>query len=589
MGDLLYLVQSMSFNFKRLYFLNLDHIPKYSNDQKRIQRLKIINYFFVLSVPVVIVNDLVLAITGKQAYTFEKYPALIFWLICLLALYFTRKRIFLPSKLIVVFVPLLFISTYALTDYIIGEHFLWQPIMLLGISVIPFLVFDVKKERNWLIIAFLSFFFYTIFHDDIMLFGADEGFTRVYNRLNTTPFVYNSVRIIIFIFLTVIMYYSVRINDRQQEIYEEINTSLLKTSDEVKSLNAELNAQRNAINNSASLIIADEDEKIVYANDIYLSISGFAHEEMIGTTLPELLEGGRESSLYNQISEKLKERKVWRGEIRFQSKKEQYFWMETAVSTIEDNENNPKGFLIIMFNISKLKEDEERLERLNHEKDRILYAVAHDLKNPLLNFKTLLEMLTSGKVKRWDVEEIYRLMARDCDHSTNLIAELLEIGRLEDNDYVLIKKPTNLNEFLHNSIDRFKKQAESKSIEVVLSFDKDIKIVNINEKEFVRVIYNLISNAIKFTPTDGQISISTKLVDDRITIKIADTGVGISKELLPIIFDKFSKASRSGVEGERSTGLGMWIVRHIVSLHGGEITVESVEKQGTTFTISLPR
>lgn len=574
---------------RKVYFLNLDQIPKYSNDQKRIQRLKIINFFLVYSVPIVIINDIVLAITGEQAYTFEKYPALFFWLICLLALYFTKRRKFLASKLIVIFVPLLFISTYAITDYIIGEHFLWQPIMLLGLSIVPFLVLDFKKERIWLILAFISFFVYMIFHDDIMLLGADEGFARVYNRLNTTPFIYNTVRILFFIFLTVIVFYSVRINDQQQVIYEEINASLLKTSEELEKTNSELKAQRNAINNSASLVIADDKEKIVYANKNYQLISGFSHKEMTGKDLADFLIDPQKSQVYEEISARLKAGEVWRGELMLGKKDDGYFWMEAAVSTIENTENKPTGFLAVMFNISKLKEDEARLERLNHEKDRILYAVAHDLKNPLLNFKALLEMLSSGKIKQADVAEIYRLMTKDCEHSTNLIAELLEIGRLEDNNYVLVREPTDINAFLGKSIDRFKKQADAKKIKVKKFFDKDLKTIKINEKEFVRVIYNLISNAIKFTPSGGEISIKTGLIrEKRVLIQISDTGVGISQNLLPIIFDKFSKASRAGVEGEKSTGLGMWIVRHIVSLHGGEISVESREKEGTTFTIFLP-
>jgi two-component system sensor histidine kinase VicK len=98
------------------------------------------------------------------------------------------------------------------------------------------------------------------------------------------------------------------------------------------------------------------------------------------------------------------------------------------------------------------------------------------------------------------------------------------------------------------------------------------------------------SNAFKFTSDGGEVNVSTRnLEKDKVSIEIADTGVGISQELLPIIFDKFSKAGRKGINGEKSTGLGMWIAKHIVKLHEGKISVTSKEYEGTTFTIHLPK
>ena len=121
------------------------------------------------------------------------------------------------------------------------------------------------------------------------------------------------------------------------------------------------------------------------------------------------------------------------------------------------------------------------------------------------------------------------------------------------------------------------------------SFDDKMKPVEINEKEFVHVTHNLISNALKFTPHGGEIKVKTQLINgSRVLIEISDNGMGISQTLLPGVFDKFSKAGRKGLDGEKSTGLGMWIVKHIVKLHGGEITVKSEERKGTTFSILIP-
>jgi PAS domain S-box-containing protein len=422
-----------------------------------------------------------------------------------------------------------------------------------------------------------------------MLAGTDDHYRLIFKDINTTPFIYYAVRIIIFLFLNFIIYYSIRLNEHQQLFNERINKSLLNTGNHLEAVNAELQAQRNAINNSASLIITDELEQIITANNNFLAISGYALDELKGKTPVFLLSEFYDEVYIKNITKTIESGNIWRGELKNRRKDGSHFWMQTAISTIYDSNKKQKGYLSMMFDITKLKSDEERLEKINYEKDRILYAVAHDLKNPLINFKTLLDMIKSGSVEEEEEQEIFRILGQDCDHSIDLIAELLEIGRLEDENFVLTKDTVELNSFLDQSLRQHEQAALKKDIKLIKAFDKNIGTIKINEKEFIRVIHNLISNATKFTPSGGNIKIETKHVtDNEISIEISDSGIGISKELLPIIFDKFSKAGRRGVNGEKSTGLGMWIVKHIVGLHGGEISVMSRENKGTTFTIILP-
>lgn len=579
-------------SFRDLHFFNINKLPKYSIQEKRIQRLLIIVHFFVFSVPIIIISDTYLALAGKQDYTSEKYPVIVFWISCLVAFWCTKNGKYLIAKLIVIFGPLIFISSYSAMGQIIGEHFLWQPILLIGLSIIPYLILDYQTEKVWIIIAFLSFLLYNLFHDQILLAGAGESYSKVFTRLNTTPFIYHTVRMLIFLFLSGIIYYSVRFNDKQQLIAEEMNESLVKARNYLEEVNAELQAHRKAIDTSASLVITDSQQRIDAANDDFLTSTGYGMVELNGQFFPEILYNKEEQDYFPAILKTIKTGKVWRGELRVRQKEGQFVWMNTAISVIEGPDEKQKRFLYLMFNITPLKDHEERLEKLNHEKDRILYAVAHDLKNPLLNLKALVNLLQSGAMREKEIQEIFRLMTKECDHSTNLIAELLEIGRLEDNNFVMTKSPTILHQFIEKSLTQFEQTAAKKKISFKTLFDPAINTIDINEMEFTRVAYNLISNAIKFTPDGGEILLATKYVDKDnnryVSIEITDNGVGISMDLLPIIFDKFSKASRAGVSGEKSTGLGMWIVKHIVELHGGEITVNSHENSGTTFTILLP-
>ncbi len=575
-----------------LYLFNLEKLPKYNNQEKRLQRLLAIIYCFVFSIPIVILSDTYLAITGKQDYTFEKYPVIIFWTLNLLALWSVKNGRYLIGKLIVIFVPLIFISSYSAMNQIIGEHFLWQPILLIGLSIIPYLILDYKTEKGWIIAAFISFLLYNIFHDQILKAGSDVDYIKAYNELNTTPFIYYTVRLLIFFFLSGIIYYAIRFNDRQQLIAEEMNDSLVKTGKYLEEVNAELYAHRKAIDTSSSLVITNNKHCIESANDDFLTLTGYDSIELNGRYLPDIFFDDEERGFFSSILPEIEANKIWRGELKIRQKGRKWIWMNTAISTISGPDERQKRFLFLMFNITPLKDHEEQLEKLNHEKDRILYAVAHDLKNPLLNLKALVNLLQSGAIRENEVNEVFRLMTKECDHSTNLMAELLEIGRLEDNRFVMAKSPTILKQFLEKALLQFEKTASKKKITFKTSFDPDINTVDINEMEFTRVAYNLLSNALKFTPEGGEVRLVTRYVEktnDRyVSIEISDTGVGISMDLLPIIFDKFSKASRAGIGGEESTGLGMWIVKHIVELHGGEINVSSRENTGTTFTILLP-
>ncbi len=124
---------------------------------------------------------------------------------------------------------------------------------------------------------------------------------------------------------------------------------------------------------------------------------------------------------------------------------------------------------------------------------------------------------------------------------------------------------------------------------VVLISDVKAVYAMINHEKFPRVIDNLVSNALKFSKENDKVEIHLNRIKDRVIIKIVDHGLGIPKEMLPKIFDRFSGAGRTGLKGEQSTGIGLSIVKQIVESHNGKIYVQSVEGKGSMFTIELPQ
>jgi len=176
---------------------------------------------------------------------------------------------------------------------------------------------------------------------------------------------------------------------------------------------------------------------------------------------------------------------------------------------------------------------------------------------------------------------------RSCEIANKLIADLLEITRLENENFILEVAPTNLQKLLQRVLHNYQLLSQEKKIEVSVNVPSPC-IVNVNEHQIERVLGNLLSNAIKFSYENSAVDISVQLLEKEVEISISDKGIGMNELTRQRLFDKFTTVGRRGTKGEKSTGLGMAIVKQIVLLHRGKIQVKSQEGQGSTFLITLP-
>ena len=233
----------------------------------------------------------------------------------------------------------------------------------------------------------------------------------------------------------------------------------------------------------------------------------------------------------------------------------------------------------------------KRLQKMNVSKDRLMSTIAHDLRNPINGIQGMVQLVRDDLKEHMssDHEMMFDLVDDSCNKSTDLIHELLEMSVLENDEFQLEREQIHIKDYLLSTIAHFKERAEKKGVDLSVIVEKDVLTVSIDQKRFGRVIDNLLSNALKFTSAPGEVSIESFERKDSIMIRVRDTGIGIPKDMQQYIFDKFSKARRSGLEGEQTTGLGMSIVKQIVELHKGKIWVESRENVGTQFFIELPK
>ncbi len=235
----------------------------------------------------------------------------------------------------------------------------------------------------------------------------------------------------------------------------------------------------------------------------------------------------------------------------------------------------------------------KQIERNNHEirkidqlKTEMLGIVAHDLRSPI-NSITALTELAAGSNSNEERNEYYKLMQDACDEAKNIIVDLITTVKGESNQSLKLRE-INLNLFLSQIQQNWShKMTDGK--EVLLTIPDRIIHIYIDEDKMHRVFDNLIGNALKFTDCDGRIRIKLDTnEDEQATIKISDNGIGIPEDMIPFLFQRFSKAGRLGLNGEKSHGLGLNICKQIVEQHNGKINVSSVVDEGTDFTICLP-
>jgi len=185
-----------------------------------------------------------------------------------------------------------------------------------------------------------------------------------------------------------------------------------------------------------------------------------------------------------------------------------------------------------------------------------------------------------------DTRENLDIIKASCVKARGIITDLLEAARNDDQNTIETVQ-IDLNYFVRKVIDSWKIHNEARNMLVFSAYPHPLN-VNVNKEKFHRVMDNLISNAIKFSKENDSIEISLSRENKLAIIWVRDYGMGIPKELLPQLFDRFTKAGRAGIRGEQSTGLGLSIVKQIVERHKGKIEVDSVEGMGSTFKISLP-
>ncbi|AYA35869.1 PAS domain S-box protein [Hymenobacter oligotrophus] len=240
--------------------------------------------------------------------------------------------------------------------------------------------------------------------------------------------------------------------------------------------------------------------------------------------------------------------------------------------------------------ITQSKQYMDNAHKFNAKKNATLEILSHDLSGPLVVAQQLAEHIAQQSAGYHDeaLNELVRLLHETCKDSVDLIRDFVDQEFLESVNVVLKRERLDMVAWAQTVVVEYQRSAQKLNKHFHFEAPPEPIYVSCDKNKFEQVLNNLISNAIKFTHDGGNIAVRVEPLPGGACISVTDDGIGIPAALQPVLFDKFTKARRPGLRGEKTTGLGMSVIKTIVDLHHGRITFESTENKGSAFRIELP-
>lgn len=256
-------------------------------------------------------------------------------------------------------------------------------------------------------------------------------------------------------------------------------------------------------------------------------------------------------------------------------------FVQAVVSPFQ--EDGRVGCLVILQDLTRVRQ----LETVRRD---FISNISHELRTPITSLKALVETLEDSALD--DPPMARRFLSKaagEVDAMGQIVQELLTLSRIESGQVPLRLQPTLVSDLVIPPLDRLLPATQRKSIEIIIDLPGRLPPVLVDVDQIEQVMRNLVHNAIKYTAEGGCITVSASRQADMVEVSVRDTGVGIPEKDIPRIFERFYKADRARQRNEAAgTGLGLAIAKHIVQVHGGDISVQSREGQGSVFYFTLP-
>ncbi|HLO50752.1 MAG TPA: response regulator [Kamptonema sp.] len=351
----------------------------------------------------------------------------------------------------------------------------------------------------------------------------------------------------------------------------------------------EMSDLQTALGQAALVLRTDAKGIINYVNAKVCQISQYSAKELIGKEYAAIKSGYHSQQVFINLLATLASGKVWKGAIKNQAKDGSYYWVDTTIVPFLNELGKPLQYIAIGFDITERKASEKALTEANRIKDEFLAVVSHELRSPLSAILGWAQLALSRKLDEVTTIHALETIERNAKLQTQLIEDLLDLSRLLRGKLRLNIRPVEIVSVIEAALDTVRPAAIAKEIHLQTWFEPTIRYVLGDSDRLQQVIWNLVSNAIKFTPDRGRIEVRVNRNAMSAEIHVSDTGCGLNPEFLPHVFDYFRQADGSTTRTHGGLGLGLAIVRQLVELHGGSVWASSPGVgKGATFTVQLP-
>jgi two-component system phosphate regulon sensor histidine kinase PhoR len=356
------------------------------------------------------------------------------------------------------------------------------------------------------------------------------------------------------------------------QTFNEMAANLKTTVDTISTEKTKL---ANILANMADgVIMTDVEGNIILANPAAGRLFGFKEADAVNKPVIEVVHDHEVDEILKICLKKGEEPTA-----QFESGLARRFLRAIAVPL--RNQGRLNGALVLFQDLTELRS----LQTMRRE---LVGNISHELRTPIAGIKAMAETLQSGAIN--DSAAARDFLSRiegEADRLTQMVAELTQLSRIETGQAELRMATINLNTLIDEVIAEMGPLAERQQVALVKQLSPDLPPVKADRDRIRQTITNLVHNAIKFNKPNGRVTVTTSYDSGSVMVAVADTGIGISKDDLPHIFERFYKADKARTG--RGSGLGLAIAKHTIQAHGGDISAQSEEGKGSVFSFSLPR
>jgi len=362
---------------------------------------------------------------------------------------------------------------------------------------------------------------------------------------------------------------------------------------------AQMHLQSAALEAAANaIVITERSGRIIWVNPAFSKLTGYSSQEALGQT-PRLLKSGMHDQMfYQNLWHTILSGTTWSGEMINRHKDGTYYTEEQSITSVKNRDGKISHFIAIKQDVTERKQVEQALrardvaEAANRMKSEFLANMSHELRTPLnaiIGFSQMMHDGRLGPVSQAHKEYLGDVLS-SAGHLLQLINDILDLAKVDAGKIEFQPEPVDLKKLIGEVCDIIRGMAAKKRLAIEVVVDPAVLAVVLDPGKLKQVLYNYLSNAVKFTPDRGRITVRVAPEGrEQLRIEVKDTGIGIKTDNIGRLFHQFQQLDASTTKEFPGTGLGLALTKKLVEAQGGRVGVESVLGKGSTFFAILPR